>query len=180
MGTLHPRVPLTGTSGHPGYSHTNGSLYALQVLEDTGRPNLGDQIGPALGVWGRSQRLRKHLSQEGVELLTPPPVQALQCSNMWKVVSLEWHCSWGQGMWPPPSEFHKPTCPVESPLSPCGNKEPAEVFLGPHLAELGFTVKVKMRSLPLCRYVFLPRELGFKQGCPRPQPDYGGDIPRMS
>lgn len=82
MGTLHPRVPLTDTSGHPGYLHTNGSLYAFQVLEDTARPNLGDQIGPALGVWGRSQRLRKHLSQEGVELLTSLPVQALRCTAM--------------------------------------------------------------------------------------------------
>lgn len=27
-----------GTSGHPGYLHTNGSLCALQVLEDTEDP----------------------------------------------------------------------------------------------------------------------------------------------
>lgn len=38
VGTLHTRVPLAGTSGHPGYLHTNGSLCALQVLEDTEDP----------------------------------------------------------------------------------------------------------------------------------------------
>lgn len=116
---------------------------------------MGDQIGPALGVWGRSQRLRKHLSQEGVELVTPPPVQTLGCSHTWKVVSPEWHCSWGQGMWPPPSQFHKDHLPSGITPSPLA-EGPAEVFLGPHLAELGFTVKVKMRSRPLCRSVCLP------------------------